>query len=728
MAETKEGAAASSAVAGEGATAIRRYESLVTIRTKAINGKGAWYWAYLEPLLATDDSGAPRAAKIRCSLCDAVFSASNPSRTASEHLKRGSCPNFSSSSPQPISSAPPLHSPSRKRTQKLTAAATVSASASPSPLLLPCVLHQQQQQKPHVALSGGKDDFGALAMLEDCVKRLKSPTTVPVQALPKPQADSALALFSDWLLESCGRVAPSSLSHPKLRDFFSQVGLPPPVSPRRLLGPTLDSRYRAAAADSEAKLRDAHFFQLASAGWKDRGFVNVAANLPNGTSVFVRAIAATAPVPPDYAQELLWDAVSSASIGIAERCVGIVSDRYKSKALRNLEARNQWMVNLSCQVQGLSSLVKDFVRELPIFETVATNCLKVANFFNSNSQARTIFHKYQLREFDHARLLRAPTHLGDTVRNLGPVYSMLEDIVQSMNPLQMSVLDEDYKVVRSEESQAKELGEMVQDVRFWNELEAVWSLLKLVKDTAREVEAERPLAGQCLPLWNELRSKVKGWCARFGMEVGPAEKVVERRFKKNYHPAWSAAYILDPFYLVKDASGKYLPPFKMLSPEQDKDVDRLITRLVSREEAHIVLMELMKWRSEGLDPLYAKAVQFKEPDPATGKMRIANPQSSRLVWETCLSELKLLRKVAVRLIFLHATALCGLKPDPPVLRWVGDHRRSRTALDRAQKMVFVAAHAKLERRDFSTEEKDAELFGEGEEDAMDEPPVDPPSL
>ena len=49
------------------------------------------------------------------------------------------------------------------------------------------------------------------------------------------------------------------------------------------------------------------------------------------------------------------------------------------------------------------------------------------------------------------------------------------------------------------------------------------------------------------------------------------------------------------------------------------------------------------------------------------------------------------------------------------------HGHSRVGLDRAQKLVFIAAHSKLERRDFSTdEEKDAELFAlaNGEDDEL----------
>ncbi|GJZ86025.1 retrovirus-related pol polyprotein from transposon TNT 1-94 [Tanacetum coccineum] len=188
---------------------------------------------------------------------------------------------------------------------------------------------------------------------------------------------------------------------------------------------------------------------------------------------------------------------------------------------------------------------------------------------------------------------------------------------------------------------------------------------------AQEIEKEKPRIGQCLPLWEELRAKIKEWCAKFHIHENHVEKVFDKRFKRNYHPAWAAAFILDPFYLIRDPS-----------------------------EAHIALMELMKWRTEGLDPVYAQAVQLKQRDPITGKMKIANPQSSRLVWETYLTDFNSLRKVAVRLIFLHATS-CGFKWNSSLCRLA----QSRNGIDKAHKLIFIAAQSKLERRDPTNDEE-----------------------
>ncbi|KAM5557137.1 hypothetical protein ABKV19_024497 [Rosa sericea] len=757
----------------------KRYEGLVTVRTKAIKGKGAWYWAHLEPVMVRNpNTNVPKAVKLKCLLCDAVFSASNPSRTASEHLKRGTCPNFTSVlrpnssaslSPQPISSLPsPSSHNHRKRSAQmgnllspLSQAPPTSTSIqvhslamiesspgfcggelgysqgpNPNPNPNPVGLSQQQHQH-HLVLSGGKDDLGALAMLENSVKKLKSPKPSSANvSLTKEQVDCALELLSEWFYESCGSVSFSSLEHPKFKAFLGQVGLPA-VLQRELSGARLDAKYGEAKTESEARIRDAMFFQVASDGWECNNFcggeesmVKFMINLPNGSSVFQKAVFTGGSVSSKYAEEVMWDAVSGVCGNAVQRCVGIVADKYKAKALRNLESQNHWMVNVSCQLQGFVSLIKDFNKEHKLFMVVTDNCVKVANFVNTTTEVRRIFQKYKMQELEYAGLLQVSSSKFDNSKNYAPVYAMLEDMLTCSRILQMVVLDDCYKVACVEDPIAREVAAMIQNEGFWNELEAVYSLMKLIRGMAQEIEAERPLIGQCLPLWEELRTKVKDWCAKFNIDEGPVEKIVEKRFAKNYHPAWSAAFILDPQYLMKDASGKYLPPFKCLTHEQEKDVDKLITRLVSREEAHVALMELMKWRTEGMDPLYAQAVQVKQQDPVTGKMKIANPQSSRLVWETCLSKLNVLGKVAVRLIFLHATSF-GFKCNWSFMKWICVHRHSRIGLERAEKMIFIAAHAKLERRDLSNdEEREAELFATAsvDEDMLNEVLSDAPTV
>ncbi|KAF3571966.1 hypothetical protein F2Q69_00060735 [Brassica cretica] len=716
----------------------KRYEGLTTVRNKAVKGKGAWYWTHLEPTLVRNtDTGLPKAVKLRCSLCDAVFSASNPSRTASEHLKRGTCPNFTSSVATPVSAVSPSSSSSPSHHRKRHSSGAVPSRLNPPPSyhVTPITVvdpsrfsggvelqYSAPPPPPRLMLSGGKDDLGPLAMLEDSVKKLKSPKPSHALSLTRSQIESALDSLSDWVFESCGSVSLSGLEHPKFRAFLTQVGLPI-VSNRDFATTRLELKYEEARSVSESRIRDAMFLQIASDGWRE-SLVSLVVNLPNGTSVYRRAILVNGAVPANYAEEVLLETVKGICGNSPQRCVGIVSDKFNNKALKSLESQHQWMVNLSCQHQELKSLIKDFIKELPLFKSVSRNCMRLAKFTNDTAEIRHAHRKYQMQEHGESIMLRVPLHCKDCV--FEPLFNLLEDVLSSARAIHSVMHDDACKSVLMEDHTAREVREMVGDQGFWNEVEAVHALIKLVKEMARRIEEEKLLVGQCLPLWDELRAKVKDWDSKFNVGEGHVEKLVERRFKKSYHPAWAAAFILDPLYLIRDSSGKYLPPFKCLSPEQEKDVDKLITRLVSREEAHIALMELMKWRTEGLDPMYARAVQMKERDPVTGKMRIANPQSSRLVWETYLSEFRSLGKVAVRLIFLHATT-CGFKCNSSLLKWVSSHGRSHAAMDRAQKMIFISANSKFERRDFSNEEdRDAELLAmaNGDENLLNDVLVD----
>ncbi|GER47629.1 BTB/POZ domain-containing protein KCTD7 [Striga asiatica] len=695
----------------------KRYEGLVALRTKAVKGKGAWYWAHFEPILVRNpETDFPTAVKLRCTLCDASFSASNPSRTASEHLKRGTCPNFSFTM-KPIPHLPPLASPSshRKRSLESQQAAGTSLDVNPINVIyssrtshemafLPAQSAQTQKSNPKPPiLSGGQEDLRPLAQLEDSVKKLKIPKALSIPTLSKVQIDTAFELLADWFHESCGSVTFSSVEHPKFNAFFNQVGLPE-FSKREFLCTRLDSKYAEVRRESEARINDAPFFQIASDGWKsnsskngDKFLVNFSVNLPNGTRVFQKAVYLNkGTLPSQYAKEVMWDAVQSICGNNLQRCVGIVADKHRQTALKNLELENNWMVNVSCQVQGFLSLINDLITELPLFSSVKQNCLKIANLINHHPHVRRCIRSLGFECC--ASFIRVFSSKCDVSKNFIPFTAMLEDLLTCSQILHLLVSDESYKALCLDHIAAREVADIIHDAGFWKNAEAARFLVMQVMSMVKEMETERPLISQCLPLWNELRAKMKEWCAKHGLTEGPVERIIEARFAKNYHPAWPASFILDPLNLVKDENGKYLPPFNLLTSVQEEDVERLVIRLVPKEEADVALMELVKWRSEGLDPLYAQAVQVRQRDNLTGKLKIANPQSSRLVWESCcLKELKSLSKVAVRLLCLHGTAF-GFEWDRASMGWFCGPG-SGVGLERARKMAYVAAQARLGKRD-----------------------------
>ncbi|OVA20649.1 hypothetical protein BVC80_883g22 [Macleaya cordata] len=636
----------------------KRYNGLIMVRTRAIRGKGAWYWSHLEPILfQNQDTGTAKSLKLRCGLCNALFSASNPSRTASEHLKQGTCPNFRNG----------IMPKFRKHNQLLPSLAMIPAPCSIKPII-------------------------------------PSPPIRP--QLTQSEIDTAFDLLTEWFYESCGYVSLTTLDHPKFKSFLSHIGLPS-VHKNYILGRRLDAKYVEAKFEFEDKLRDAMFFQLSTNGWTNEeqrssaqmdAVVNVTLNLPNGSSLFHRVLflGASRPSLVDI-REVLSSMVGEVSGGDVLRCAGVVADvgDINNEALRELEFRHHWMVNITCQSKALHKLLKDFFKRLPLFASTASLCHKLVQIFKPHQLNDIIICLNHHQTLSHDQTSAAISSVENVIRfscTMSEAAKVLADKAISSDPLDQEFYD------------------AIRDPKFWRELECVLSLIKLIKTLLEEIEEERPSLGQCLPLWEEVRSRIKGWCNSFSIEEKPVMELVNRRFSKNYHQAWAASYILDPLYLVENNCGRYLPPFKFLSSEQEKDVVKIITRLTQNEEAHIALMELMKWRTEGLDPVYARAVQAKERDPVTGKMKVVNPRGSRLIWETYLNEFQVLRKVAARLIFLQATT-GRLKMNQPYFNLLCSNSKSNNAAERAQKVLFVSSNGRLGRKEFTDEEEKLSEFG-----------------
>ncbi|KAI3863471.1 hypothetical protein MKX03_005936 [Papaver bracteatum] len=641
----------------------KRYHGLVMIRTRAIRGKGAWYWSHLEPILfRNQDTGTAKSLKLKCSLCRGLFSASNPSRTASEHLKRGTCPEFQNGVTPKF----------RKNNRLLPSVAMIPAPCS---AVKPIILD------PHISRP----------------------------QLTQTQIDTALDLLAEWFYMSCGYVSLSTLNHPKFQAFLHQVGLPQ-VNKDSILGRKLDYKYVEAKFEFEDKLHEALFFQMSTNGWKNEdprtcaqseAFVNVTLNLPNKSSLFHKMLFLGTTSPPNSTdvKELLSSIINEVSNGDIFRCAGVVADvgNVNNDALLELELQYHWMVNTKCQAKALQNLLNDFFKCLPICIQTASLCHKLVHIFNPQKKSsNNIICLNPQQTFTHDQTSAAISSIKNVARMScnEAAFQVLPNQAISIDPLD------------------EELHVAVRDPKFWRDLECVVCLIKLMRTLMEEIEEEKPCLGQCLPLWEELKSRIKIWCSSFSVEEKPVMELVNIQLSKNYHQAWAASYILDPLYLIEDNCGRYLPPFKYLNSEQEKDVVKIITRLTqNEEEKHIALMELMKWRTKGLDPVYAQAVQAKERDPVTGKMKVVNPCGSRLVWETHLTEFQVLKKVAVRLIFLQATT-GSVKMNHTYFKLLcGNSKSGNAAVERAQKLMFVSSNGRLGKKELTYIEEEEKLLG-----------------
>ncbi|KAI3987381.1 hypothetical protein MKX01_016790 [Papaver californicum] len=357
------------------------------------------------------------------------------------------------------------------------------------------------------------------------------------------------------------------------------------------------------------------------------------------------------------------------------------------------------MVNTTCQAKSLQNLLNDFFKCLPICIQTASLCHKLVHIFNPKKKSSdNIICLNPQQTFTHDQTSAAIS----SIKNVAHMSCTLNEAAAQVLPNQL---------ISTTDPLDEELHVAIRDPKFLRNLECVVCLIKLMRTLMQEMEEEKPCLGQCLPLWEELKSRIKIWCNSFSVEEKPVMELVNIQLSKNYHQAWAASYILDPLYLIEDNSGRYLPPFKYLSSEQEKDVVKIITRLTqNEEEKHLALMELMKWRTKGLDPVYAQAVQAKERNPVTGKMKVVNPCGSRLVWETHLTEFQVLKKVAVKLIFLQATT-GNVKMNHTYSNLLCGNSKSGSAVERAQKLMFVSSNGRLGRKELTYDEEEGELLG-----------------
>ena len=119
---------------------------------------------------------------------------------------------------------------------------------------------------------------------------------------------------------------------------------------------------------------------------------------------------------------------------------------------------------------------------------------------------------------------------------------------------------------------------------WWEKLQSVITLMRPFSDAIHQIEADKPLLSQMLPIWKSLREHVDKWAiqsqAVFGKTVGlEVIKMFNNRFEKHYQPEMSAAYVVDPINFVEDESGHLRPDFDGLDKDQEEHVIQVVMRL-----------------------------------------------------------------------------------------------------------------------------------------------------
>jgi hypothetical protein len=257
----------------------------------------------------------------------------------------------------------------------------------------------------------------------------------------------------------------------------------------------------------------------------------------------------------------------------------------------------------------------------------------------------------------------------------------------------------------------------------------VVKLTQTIADATHELEADKPYLSQVRGIMNGILNQATKWAAH---EDTPAElakgvvEAVQRRYAMFYDPVWSAAYLLDPVYLVRTAAG-FMLPFSELSrhkppqlPAGDNrearraqkrqqqqqqqgveertlldDAKACIARLAGKSLA-ATEQELGVLRVETIPPEISDVCEamVKREKLADGRVQLAPIEHRRSFWLMHIApSFPILASAAERLLSAHVTTGASERVWSVAGR-VFTKSRNRLGLERARKLMYVACNSK----------------------------------
>ncbi|KAK9825566.1 hypothetical protein WJX74_006706 [Apatococcus lobatus] len=657
---------------------------------------GTWFWPHLEPV-AFSQEGNVTSVRLRCLHCQQHMAASNPSRTATEHLRSGCCKNFKEKHGDIVAAHAALTNPpdppasTRKRVPTHLAYPPPGADISTSTKREPDAQQTLQSNLKKVRQSEGS----------------AAGHPVSGRMVGRLQVDASMAALCDFLYEACSSIPAAAFDHPQLRRALTLLGA---AAPPRLdiTGARLDARYEEVRGASLAKLRSSASFQLASDGWAaavragegSTRLINIMVNLPSGSTLFQKVVSLEGPSVTDASlEETLQAAVNELPNGQSRSCLGVVTDADAAlkPGLERLEAANPWLLACACQRQAIAALLSDLVAALPRAQSTICTIRSLLGYFDATPAARDCLAHAMTTQLQRILPLRLPPEVEcNGVASVG----MMQDMQAASKAFQAVLLDPVMRQLMAPGSPTLEMCTTLSNLQLWGDLDSTLNLLLPIRDIVLALQADRPTLSQCLPLWNVIREQAERWGQTCAEDKQIALEVVEKRFQANYHKAWAASYVLDPLYLLPASSNdRWVPPSEKMTAEQQADAETIIKRLAPTDALRAqALVEFTRFRFEGVDPEYARAVQLRQRNPRTNQEEVPNSQVRRVLWESHLAGYTVLSQAAIRLMSLHATA-CGPRRDGT--RWALLHKgASQITRDRAHKMLLIASQGMLDRKDF----------------------------
>lgn len=278
-------------------------------------------------------------------------------------------------------------------------------------------------------------------------------------------------------------------------------------------------------------------------------------------------------------------------------------------------------------------------------------------------------------------------------------------------------------------------GELVRDIVerkavvgqfFWEDVDRLLELLQPFSDAIHQLECDKPMLAQCHVVLAKLHAHVQEFVkkhkgARGGDIVSRLLETFERRYDTTpgsvrapiYNPAYTAAFLTDPYYAVQ-ADGKWVLPDV---PEKQLPAAMELVRRVGGPAAERSLRGLVlngypaamaPWvesvAAEGQPPPPPDANPAPSDGRAGGQSKkrkraeMPSMDARKKIWAAFGGSMPELRDVVLRLMSCHATA-CATERNWSLWGRVYSSSRNALGAERAKKLITICQNSRAQSAD-----------------------------
>ncbi|KAG5188320.1 hypothetical protein JKP88DRAFT_353427 [Tribonema minus] len=264
----------------------------------------------------------------------------------------------------------------------------------------------------------------------------------------------------------------------------------------------------------------------------------------------------------EWIEELHMRWAKKVTRGNLDRLLGMVMDNTKAnrKALDLMKQKHPTWLLLGCQAHALALLIKDLHGEKNArcdwSKKAYGKALMMSNTINGSETIHSALREQQKFKYGKVKAVRShcPTRFAI-------LHFICSDLLDSEEAIKLMVGDRSWGKVSEGTTHAAAFttAATVEPARgraaayyFFDEAAALKKLVQPVSDAIHQVESDKPLLSQMLPIWKQLLQHAADFDDHIdNVERSPVLPLFERRYNTHFDKSWPAAYVLDPVYAYK---------------------------------------------------------------------------------------------------------------------------------------------------------------------------------